>query len=136
MEQVAVNWLAVLAASIVGFAVGGLWYGPLFGNAWMRSIGMNPEVAKNAPKTGLVRIFSITFVLQFIMAVCLAFFIGNAATAMDGLLYGFLTGLPWVAFALTVNALYEQKPASYIFINGAYWTLTFSLMGVILGAWQ
>lgn len=136
MEQVAVNWFAVLAASLVGFAVGFLWYGPLFGAPWMRSLGMDPEAMKNAPKTGMGRIFGISFVLQFIMATCLAYFFGNSTTAATGLLYGFLTGLPWVAFALTINALYEQKPCSYILINGGYWTVTFSLMGMVLGAWH
>jgi hypothetical protein len=38
--------------------------------------------------------------------------------------------------ALAVNALFEQKPASYIFINGAYWTITFTLMGLIIGWWM
>jgi hypothetical protein len=136
MEQVTINWLAVVAASLVGFVVGFLWYGPLFGDAWMRSIGLDPAVAKNAPKPGMARIFGISFVLQFIMAVCLAFFLGNDVTAGTGLLYGFLTGLPWVAFAIAINALYEQRSAAYIFINGSYWTVTFSLMGLILGAWQ
>lgn len=136
MEQVVINWFAVLAASLVGFGVGFVWYGPLFGAPWMRSLGMDPEVMKNAPKAGMGKIFGISFVLQFIMAMCLAFFLGNDITAGTGLLYGFLTGLPWVAFAVTINALYEQKPWSYIFINGGYWTVTFSLMGLLLGAWH
>jgi hypothetical protein len=136
MGEVTINWLSVLLASIMGFAVGGLWYGPLFGNAWMRSLGLDPEVMKNSPKTGMARIFGISFVLQFVMAMCLAFFLGNEVRAATGALYGFLTGLPWVAFALAINALYEQKPASYIFINGGYWTVTFTLMGLILGAWH
>jgi hypothetical protein len=136
MEQVAINWFSVLGASLVGFAVGGLWYGPVFGTAWMRSLGMDPEVMKNAPKPGMARIFGITFVLQFIMAYCLAMFFGNQITTATGALYGFLAGLPWVAFALAINALYEQKPASYIFINGGYWTVTFTLMGLVLGTWH
>lgn len=136
MEQVAINWFSVLGASLVGFAVGFFWYGPLFGSAWMRSLGMDPEVVKNAPKTGLGKIFGITFVLQLAMAYCLAMFFGTEITTTTGALYGFLAGLPWVAFALTINALYEQKPWTYIFINGSYWTVTFTLMGLILGTWH
>ena len=136
MEQVAINWFSVLGASLVGFAVGYFWYGPLFGSAWMRSRGMDPEVVKNAPKTGIGKVFGITFVLQFAMAYCLAMFFGTAITTTTGMLYGFLAGLPWVAFALTINALYEQKPWSYIFINVSYWTVTFTLMGLILGTWH
>ena len=136
MEGMAINWFSVVGASLVGFVVGFLWYGPLFGSAWMRSIGMDPEVMKNSPKTGMGKIFGISFVLQFVMAFCLAMFFGTEIDTLSGLLYGFLTGLPWVAFALTINALYEQKPWSYIFINGGYWTVVFSLMGLILGTWH
>lgn len=136
MEQVSINWFAVLAASLIGFAVGFLWYGPLFGAAWLRSLGRDPAEMQQAPKAGMGRIFGISFVLQFIMAMCLAFFFDNNITSLTGLLYGFLTGLPWVAFALTINALYEQRPWSYILINGGYWTLTFSLMGLLLGTWR
>ncbi len=136
MAEVVVNWLAVLAASVVGFGVGGLWYGPLFGDAWMRSLGWDPAVVKAQPKKGMRQLFTIVFLLQWVMAVCLAFFIGNEPDAMMGAFYGFLTGLPWVAGALAVNALFEGKPASYIYLNGAYWTISFTLMGLIIGWWQ
>ncbi len=134
--ELAVNWISVVVASLIGFVVGFLWYGPLFGKPWMRSLGMDPEVMKNAPKSGMGRIFSIVFLLQWCMAFCLAMFLGPEVTTATGTLYGFLTGFAWVAFALAVNALFEQKPASYIFINGGYWTVTFTLMGAVLGTWH
>ena len=134
--ELAINWISVLGASLVGFAVGALWYGPLFGNAWMRSLHMDPEVVKNAPKKSMRQLYTIVFILQWSMAFCLAAFLGPDITTATGTLYGFLTGLPWVAFALTVNALFEEKPWSYIFINGGYWTVTFTLMGAILGTWH
>ncbi|MES2627031.1 MAG: DUF1761 domain-containing protein [Pseudomonadota bacterium] len=136
MAEVDINYLAVLAASLVGFAVGFLWYGPLFGKPWMIAVGLDPEVVKNSPKPGLQRIFTISFILQYIMAYCLAMFLGNETTAALGALYGFLTGLPWIAFAIAVNAMYEGKSFKYILINGGYWTVTFTLMGLIIGAWQ
>ena len=35
--------LATLVASVLAFALGGLWYGPLFGNAWMAEHGFTKE---------------------------------------------------------------------------------------------
>ena len=35
MQQVAVNYLAVLAAAIASMVIGFLWYGPLFGKQYM-----------------------------------------------------------------------------------------------------
>ena len=42
-----VNWLAVLAAAISAFLLGGLWYSPaLFGKAWQRGAGLTDEQLK------------------------------------------------------------------------------------------
>ncbi len=133
MEDVMINWLAVVAASLVGFVLGFIWYGPLFGKAWMSEVGMTEEDAKNG---NMAKIFGISFVFQFIMAYCLAMFFGNEVDAQMGAFYGFLTGFAWVALAIGVNALYEQKSFKYILINGGFWTITFTLMGLIIGAWR
>jgi MFS family permease len=133
MEQVAINWFAIITAALVGFAVGALWYGPLFGKIWMAEVGLTEE---DAQKANMVKIFGIAFVLQFIMAYCLAMFFGNDITLITGALYGFLTGFAWVAFAITVNAMFEQKSWKYILINGGYWTIVFTLMGLIIGVWR
>lgn len=141
MEVSAINWLAVVAASLVGFAIGFIWYGPLFGKKWMSLVGMTEEDAQNG---NMAKVFGVTFIFQFIMAYCLAmFFYGSGdpeaaemITAGTGSFYGFLTGFGWVATALGVNALYEQKSWSYIFINGGFWIVVFTLMGLILGAWK
>jgi hypothetical protein len=63
METVAINWLAVVAASLVGFAIGFIWYGPLFGKPWMASVGMTEE---DAQKGNMAKIFGFTFIFQFI----------------------------------------------------------------------
>jgi hypothetical protein len=71
MEMASINWLAVVAASLVGFGVGFIWYGPLFGKSWMASVGMTEEDSKNG---NMGKIFGFTFIFQFIMAFCLAMF--------------------------------------------------------------
>ena len=38
-----IHWLAMIAAAVAGFAVGGIWYGPLFGKAWMAARGIAKE---------------------------------------------------------------------------------------------
>ncbi|MTI88241.1 MAG: DUF1761 domain-containing protein [Balneolaceae bacterium] len=139
MDYSAINWLAVGAATLIGFAIGFVWYGPLFGKSWMESVGMDEESVK---KANMKKVFGISLILQFIMAYCLAmFFYGDPEaasqiTAGSGAFYGFLAGFGWVATALSVNALYEQKSFKYMLINGGYWILTFTLMGLILGAWK
>lgn len=130
-----INLLAVLAAALGGFMVGGLWYSPLlFGRAWMTAAGLTESQVSNGNKG---KVFGFTFVFLLVMACCLALFL--AAPEVDlvaGALYGFLTGFGWIFFAVGVLALFEQRSWNYILINGGYWVATMTLMGAILGGWR
>lgn len=134
MDLSTLNWLAVVAATLVPFATGFLWFGPLFGKAWMAASGMTEEKAKQA---NMGRIFGSSAVLQFVMALCLAMFLHDPEIGLHlGAFYGFLAGIGWVAPAMAVSALFEQRSAKYMLLHGAYWTVTLTLMGLVLGAWR
>lgn len=139
MELSNINFLAVIAATLSTFAVGWLWYGPLFGSAWMNAAGLSEEQLKEGNKA---KIFGLAFVFEFIMAFNLAMFLTGSPEAAanmnaeSGAFYGFLTGFGWIFFALAVNSLYEQKSWKYIFINGGYWAVAFTVMGLIIGVWK
>lgn len=139
MDISLLNIWAILVATLSTYVVGWLWYGPLFVKAWMSAVGLSEEQIAQANMT---KIFGLAFVFELIMAFNLAMFLTGspeAAAQIDaamGAFYGFLTGFGWVFFALAVNSLYEQKSWKYIFINGGYWAVTFTVMGLIIGAWK
>lgn len=135
MDFSTINWLAVVTATLVFYAIGGLWYSPvLFSNQWMKEIGKTKDDIK---KTSMGKIMSITFVLSFIMVTNLAFFLNDTSiNAGEGALYGFLTGFGWVSMSVALNALYEQRSFKYILINAGYLTIGFTVAGLILGAWR
>jgi hypothetical protein len=139
MDFSSINVLAVLVATLSTFLVGWLWYGPLFGKAWMNAVGLSEEQIQQG---NMAKIFGFAFFFELIMAFNLAVFLTGSPEAAEmmnaqmGAFYGFLAGFGWVFFALAVNSLYEQKSWKYIFINGGYWTVTFTIMGLILGAWK
>lgn len=134
MDMSTLNIWAILVATLSTFMVGWLWYGPLFGKAWMAEVGMTEE---DVQKGNMAKIFGFAFIFELIMAYCLAMFLNDPTIGLqEGAFYGFLTGFGWIFFALAVNSLYEQKSWKYIFINGGYWTVAFTIMGLILGAWK
>jgi hypothetical protein len=130
---VQIHWLAVVVAAIVGFPLGALWYGPLFGKAWMAATGITHERAKQA---NMVKIYGTTLVLNLIISTSLAMFIGAASTLQDGLFAGFMAGLTFVAAAFGVTYLFEFRSFKHWAINAGYQVLVFSVMGIILGAWH
>ncbi len=127
-----VNWLAVLVAALAGFAVGGLWYGPIFGKAWMRETGITLERAQSANKAF---IYPTVLMLNLIAATSLAMFVG-AGDLNFGAFAGFMTGLTFVATSLGITYLFEMRSLRLWLINAAYMTVFFTVMGAIIGAWH
>jgi hypothetical protein len=127
------NWLAILVAPLAGFVIGSIWYGPLFGKAWMRASGVTKE---HAGSRDIAKTFGGVFVLNLIASASLAMFIGPTGTWQYGLIAGLLTGLTFISVALGVTYLFESRPFSLFAINAGYQTVLFAAMGAILGAWR
>jgi hypothetical protein len=129
-----INWLAVVAATLAAFFLGGLWYSKkLFGTRWMQEIGLTEE---SINQSSMARTFGTTFVMQFIAATALAVFLGTESSWMSGFQSGALIGLLWVATAYAVTYLFEQRSLYLFMINAGYNVLLFAIMGTILGGWH
>jgi hypothetical protein len=110
-----IHWLAVAVAAIVGFPLGALWYGPLFGNAWMAATGITKERAQQA---NMAKIYGAKLLLNLVIAIGLAMFIGATASLQDGLFAGFMAGFTYVAAALGITYLFELRSLKLWAING------------------
>jgi hypothetical protein len=130
-----INWLAVFAAALSTFVIGGLWYSPiLFGKIWMRANGFTAEQTTEFNKA---RAFGGSFVLALVMSANLAAFLADPKTTVVwGMTAGLLAGLGWVAAGIGIIALFENRSWTYIFVNGGYQVVAFVTMGAILGAWR
>lgn len=127
------NWLAVFVAALSTFLIGGLWYSPLlFEKGWMTSNNFTQDDLK---KRNMPLVFGLSFLLSFIMSFNLGMFIGQEDVAF-GTIAGFMTGLGWVALAIGIISLFENRSLKYVLINGGYMVVAFTVMGVILGAWK
>jgi hypothetical protein len=129
-----INILAVLAAAVATFVLGGLWYSPaLFGKAWQREAGISDEQMRTANKA---RIFGFAFVLSLIAALVFALFLGPRPPMALGLGAGFAAGLCWVAASFGINYLFERRSLKLFLINGGYHTLQFTIIGLLLALWH
>lgn len=128
------NYLAVLVAGLSSLALGFLWYGPLFGQAWMRYIGKTEEELK-ADFSPIVHLWSLLLALG--MAFILALFMswGGIDDLLPGLLVGLLAGIGFTFVPFAVNNLYERKPFGLILINSLYHVVLLAIMGAIIGVW-
>ncbi|MEL6610535.1 MAG: DUF1761 domain-containing protein [Bacteroidota bacterium] len=130
MDFATINWLGVALATVAAFGLGGIWYGPVFGAAWMRLVGFTEEDLKDA---NMVATYGTTFVLQLIAVLVLTVLISPDATAGSGALTGLGIGSAWVATAMGVTYLFESKPFGLYLINAGYQVTYYTIAGAILG---
>ena len=90
MDQL--NLLAVCAAAVSSFVIGGLWYSPLlFQQAWMAANNFK-ESDLQGGNTGLI--FALSFVFALVMALNLAMFLNAPGTTLAwGATAGALTAI-------------------------------------------
>jgi len=128
----AVNWLAVIAATVTAFILGAIWYSrALFGKAWMQEVGLTEEAINSA---NMAKTFGTTIVLQLLAAIALSALLGSGSNWMEGLHTGLWIGIFWVATAYGVTYLFEQRPLRLWLINAGYYVVLYALMGTVIGA--
>ncbi|MGH7443371.1 MAG: DUF1761 domain-containing protein [Longimicrobiales bacterium] len=123
-----INWLGVLLAVLASFALGFLWYGPLFGKTWMAASGVNADKAQSG---NMAMIFGTTAVLQLIAAAVLSMFIGPDPELSYAIMAGFAVGAFWIATSLGTTYLYEQRPFAHWAVNASYNVVTYTVWGLI-----
>ena len=135
MENIYINHWAVLVCTAANLLLGALWYSPLlFYKTWMKENNFTEEDIK---KVNPAKTYVLTLIFSAIICYNMAFFLGDAGTdALWGMTAGFLAGFGFSALIFTIVALFEQRSWKYIFINGGYIIVYFTLIGLILGAWR
>jgi len=131
-----VNYLAVLACTVVAMILGSLWYSPvLFGNAWMKAIGLKKEDFKKGDSN---KAMFASVILAFIGALVLAAFIIMTGTTKIwmGVHIGFLVGIGFISPVMLMNTFYEKRSVKAWVIHTFYQVLVFMINGGILAAWK
>jgi hypothetical protein len=123
-----VSLAATLVGTLLGFALGALWYGPLFGRPWMAAVGLSRDAIRQ--DVNPARTYGATFVLGFVACYVFGLFLGPNPGRAFSIAAGAAAGICWVATSLATNYLFEGRRASLILINGGYHAVRFTLFGV------
>lgn len=116
-----VNWVAVILAAVVSMVVGFIWYGPLFGKAWMKLTGKK-EMGdkKEMPKT-----YAIMFAASLVTAYVLSVLGASFETA-------FWVWLGFQATLLLNGVLFEGKSWNLYFLNAGHQLVSLLAMAWVL----
>jgi hypothetical protein len=134
---VELNWIAILLAAASTMVVGSLWYGPLFGKAWIKLAKV-----KTDPNFGVkqgVPLYGGAFLASALTAMVIAVFAYIASQYFGG---SFLQNTLWVGVVLwagfTAARVYmhdsfEGRRKKLTVLNVAHELVTISIMALIIG---
>jgi hypothetical protein len=133
------NWLAVIVGALIYFALGALWYSSLlFGRAWQRSIGWDPE---RTPPEMKPATYLIPLVAYLVMAVAVGLLAAGTGTdnLTAGAVLGLVVGIGLSLMHTLVDATFDpNKPEPWLWfaINGSYHAIGLLIVAVIVAVWQ
>jgi uncharacterized protein YacL len=126
-----VNWITIVVAAVMGFVVGGIWYGPIMGKRWMGAVGLTEDDIKEGNMGAIYGgAFAFSLLASWTLAHTFASYnydlsaIAKIMTAL-GVAVGFI--IP----ALGTNYLFSQKGKALFFIDAGYWLLFYIAMGTV-----
>jgi hypothetical protein len=135
------NWMAYVAAVIAQLVIGFIWFHPaVLGKMWARSINMPIEEMKPARPAvtyGLTILYTLIF--TFWLAVNVTGFGQEPEryhTFQHGLAHATLLTIMVITPVLGTPALYENKKASWMFVQVGYWFVRMAVAQGILSLWR
>jgi hypothetical protein len=132
LDDIPINYLAVLLAAIAYFVIGWIWYAPfLFGNQWGRHEEKLEEPGHYSRKIGA---YVGEFIIALVIAYVLALFI--EISQADEMVEGIVVALwVWVGFIVTTHfsaILWGRKTVKHFFIHVGFMLLGLIAMGAVI----
>lgn len=141
-----INYWAVAVSGVAAMILGGLWYGPLFGNLWVRGQGWDPnnreqmDKMKKGAGPAYAQMFVLALVQAFVLAHVLWAFDAALTNKMSALAAGIQGGFyMWLGLVLPVkygDKLWGGKRFVYVAIDLGYYLALLMVMGIILSYWK
>ncbi len=125
-------WLAVVLQFVLGF----LWYGPLFGEAWMGMVGLDMATIEADPAGAEEWITNIVTAVVSMYVLAWLFTRINVTSLVQGLLIGLLIGFSFVLLSIMTSGMFAKDPYGLAWITGGFTTVGLAVGGAILGAWK
>lgn len=131
-----VNIWAIIVAAVASFAVGMLWYGPLFGKIWMKMMNITPKSMKNMKMTP-----AVAMCLGFLAALVTAYVISQFVSLLNVAGFGaavqlaFWIWLGFIAMTQIGAVLWEGRSWKLFLLNAGHTLVNTVVMTAIIAAW-
>ena len=125
-----VNWLAVIVATIAGFAVGAAWYTSL-GKQWLAALGKTRDQLNAGPAPYTIGII-VELIMAYFMAVVISALFGEI-NVWNGLMAGAHMWLGFVITTMILNHRYQNMSWRLTLIDGGHMLAVLLVQGLVIG---
>lgn len=139
MEELSINYIAILVAVVANFFLGFVWYTPLFGKAWAKEMGFDTTIKPSGGQMAKGMIFMVigNFLMAYVFAHNIAAWsfvpgieeLGDIGNIMNSAIF------TWLGFYLPVDigvVTWEQKSWKLFWINTGYHLVMLLVAATIL----
>lgn len=139
MEDLPINYIAILVAVVANFILGFIWYTPLFGKIWAKEIGADTSVKPTGGQMAKGMIFMVVgnFLFAYVFAHNIAAWSYVPGTAQMSIVGQVLNAavFTWLGFYLPVDlssVAWEGKSWRLFAINTGYHLMSVLIAAIIL----
>jgi len=134
MSFTGVSYLAIAVAAVVGWLIGAVWYGGLFGKPWRAANNIAPEAMQaRGGALPFILAFAALLVMAWVLAGLLAHLGPGQVTVRNGVISGAFCWLGFVITTLAVNNSFAGRKPVLTAIDGGHWLVVLAVMGAVLG---
>ena len=138
MTVPAINYIAVVLATLSSMVVGSIWYTPkVFGNYWMKQAGITPSGnAKDAIRPIVVTLI-VSFVTAWVLAgaVWISFQFYEGSFLVNALVTGAILWAGFTAARFITHDQFDKRTTGLTVLNCAHELVTILIMALIIGLW-
>jgi hypothetical protein len=132
------NYMAIVLCAILAMAMGAIWYGPLFGKMWLKTIGattLDLKARKEMQKQAMP-LYAIQFVLALFQIWVFAWYI-NTVPEYTGLTHALWILAAFIVPTLAGTAMWNNNSnkikLTQFLLQSGYQFACFAVFGLILG---
>lgn len=130
-----INWLAVIASTLVFTVLGGVWFAAIVAKPYATALGLTPE-KRSMPPLFIVGPLVASLVVVITSAVLMRAL--DIQSIGDGVAFGLIVGVGYLVahtFNIAINPNIP-RPLLYGLINAPYFVICSVVAGIILAAWR
>ncbi|MCG8309725.1 MAG: DUF1761 domain-containing protein [Cytophagales bacterium] len=136
MNTLKMNHYAILVSFVLSFILGFLWYGPLFGEAWMRMVGLDEAMIEANPPGAGIWITNVLSSIIPLYVLAWLFIKLSVRSGIRGAGIGLLIAFSFDFLHRMTSDMFAQAPYELSWITGGFDMVLLTISGFLLGAWR